>query len=332
MSREEQILFGVFGIIVASYLILDLGFFHKKAGVVKTKSAFIETFLWVIVSLIFGTIIGWYVGERESYEFFTAYVTEYALSVDNIFVILLILRYFKVNEAYYHHILFWGILGAIVFRAIFIFIGAYFIHKFHFILYIFGAFLLFTGIKMLFVKDVDDEAEDFNPEDQFVLRLAKKYLHFVSGDHGDRFWFRDASGRLVFTTLFMCLILIETTDLIFAVDSIPAVFGVSNDEFVVYTSNMFAVMGLRSMFFVLSSVIDKFYLLKKGLAIVLAFIGSKMLLDIWHIKIDEKLSLFIILMLLGGSIILSILIPQTKEEETLGGSIQGTTNAEKVDN
>lgn len=315
MSPQEKILFSVFGFIITIYLILDLGFFHKKAGVVKTKSAFLETFIWVFVSILFGVLIKFYVGTTQSYEFFTAYVTEYALSIDNIFVILLILRYFKVNEAYYHHILFWGILGAIVFRAIFIFVGAYFIHKFHFILYIFGAFLLFTGIKMLFVKDVDDETKEFNPEDSYVLRVAKKYLHFSSEDHGDHFWIRDSSGRLVFTTLFMCLILVETTDLIFAVDSIPAVFGVSNNEFVVYTSNMFAVMGLRSMFFVLSSIIDKFYLLKKGLAIVLAFIGSKMLLDIFDIKIDEKLSLLVILSTLAFSILLSIYIPQEQNEK-----------------
>jgi tellurite resistance protein TerC len=315
MSPEEKVLFGVFGAIVAGYLVLDLGFFHKKAGVVKTQSAFIETFIWVIVSIAFGFLIRFYVGTPQSYEFFTAYITEYALSVDNIFVILLILRYFRVNEAYYHHILFFGILGAIVFRAIFIFLGAFVIHKFHFILYIFGAFLLFTGIKMLFVKDVDDETQEFNPEDSFVLRIAKKYLRFTSEDRGDHFWVRDDSGKLVFTTLFMCLILIETTDLIFAVDSIPAVFGVSDNEFVVYTSNMFAVMGLRSMFFVLSSIIDKFYLLKKGLAIVLAFIGSKMLMDIFYIKVDEKLSLIVIVSTLAFSVILSILIPQTSNEK-----------------
>lgn len=315
MSPEEKVLFGVFGAIVAGYLVLDLGFFHKKAGVVKTQSAFIETFIWVIVSIAFGFLIRFYVGTPQSYEFFTAYITEYALSVDNIFVILLILRYFRVNEAYYHHVLFFGILGAIVFRAIFIFLGAFVIHKFHFILYIFGAFLLFTGIKMLFVKDVDDETQEFNPEDSFVLRIAKKYLRFTSEDRGDHFWVRDGSGKLVFTTLFMCLILIETTDLIFAVDSIPAVFGVSDNEFVVYTSNMFAVMGLRSMFFVLSSIIDKFYLLKKGLAIVLAFIGSKMLMDIFQIKVDEKLSLIVIVSTLAFSVILSILIPQTSNEK-----------------
>jgi tellurite resistance protein TerC len=315
MSPEEKVLFGVFGAIVAGYLVLDLGFFHKKAGVVKTQSAFIETFIWVIVSIAFGFLIRFYVGTPQSYEFFTAYITEYALSVDNIFVILLILRYFRVNEAYYHHILFFGILGAIVFRAIFIFLGAFVIHKFHFILYIFGAFLLFTGIKMLFVKDVDDETQEFNPEDSFVLRIAKKYLRFTSEDRGVHFWVRDDSGKLVFTTLFMCLILIETTDLIFAVDSIPAVFGVSDNEFVVYTSNMFAVMGLRSMFFVLSSIIDKFYLLKKGLAIVLAFIGSKMLMDIFYIKVDEKLSLIVIVSTLAFSVILSILIPQTSNEK-----------------
>lgn len=315
MTFEESILFGVFGTIISVYLILDLGFFHKKAGVVRTRSAFLETFIWVFISILFGFAIKFYVGSTQSYEFFTAYITEYALSVDNIFVILLILRYFKVNEAYYHHILFWGILGAIVFRGIFIFLGAYIIHKFHFILYIFGAFLLFTGIKMLFIKDVDDETKEFNPEDTFVLRLAKKYLHFSTEDHGDHFWVRDSNGKLVFTTLFMCLILIETTDLIFAVDSIPAVFGVSNNEFVVYTSNMFAVMGLRSMFFVLSSIIDKFYLLKKGLAIVLAFIGSKMLLDIFDIKVSEQLSLLVIVSTLAFSILLSIYVPQDKKNE-----------------
>jgi len=320
---SEQWLFGLFGIIMVLYLIVDLGFRNKEAHKVSTSSASIETLFWVAVAGIFAGLIYYYVdltttpehkGAYKSIEFVTAYLTEYALSVDNIFVILLILRYFHIKEMYYHKVLFWGILGAVVFRAIFIFLGAMVIHKFHFILYGFGLFLLFTGVKMLLDKDNSDDNDDFDPNSNFVVKIARKFLRFTATDYGDKFFVKE-NGKVVFTTLFLSVLMIESTDLIFAVDSIPAVFGVSTDEFVIYTSNMFAVMGLRSMFFMLSGIIDKFYLLPKGLALVLSFIGIKMLIDYWHIEIPDLYSLLFIVLSLGGSVALSIYFPQ-KEKET----------------
>ncbi len=311
-NPAEDLLFMVFGVIITAFLFLDLFVFHKKAAKVTTGKALIETTIWITISLVFGGLIYFYVDADKSFEFASAYLTEYALSMDNIFVILLILRYFRINEAHYHGVLFWGVFGAIVFRAIFIFLGAALIHEFHWILYFFGAFLLYTGGKMLISKEDDDH--DFDPSNNWFLKTIKKYFHFTSVNHGDKFFVIE-NGRRVFTTLFMALMLIESTDLIFAVDSIPAVFGISDDEFVVYTSNMFAVMGLRSMFFLLSGVIDKFYLLPKGLALVLVFIGGKMLADYWHIHLAEWMSLLIIVALLGGSVLLSILIPKKEEAE-----------------
>src|SRR5688572_8540053 len=207
-------------------------------------------------------------GRRGAVEYFSAYLTEYALSVDNIFVILLILKYFKVDETYYHKVLFWGILGAIVFRAIFIFVGAYFIHRFHWILYIFGVFLIYSGIKIYF----EDGDEKIEPEKNPILKLCRKYLPITAGDQGGKFFFRE-NGKFAFTPLFLVIILIETTDVIFAIDSIPAAFAITQNEFLIYTSNIFAVMGLRAMFFLLAGIIDRFYLLQKGLSIILFFIG-----------------------------------------------------------
>ncbi|MEQ9305689.1 MAG: TerC/Alx family metal homeostasis membrane protein, partial [Marinoscillum sp.] len=249
------------------------------------------------------------------------YVTEKALSVDNIFVILLILRYFNVKEEYYHNILFWGILGAIVFRAVFIFVGAFLIAQFHWILYIFGAFLIYSGIKIF-----GEEGEpDLEPEKNPLLNWAKKILPFTTQPAEGRFWLKE-NGKRVFTSLFLVIILIESTDLIFAVDSIPAAFAISQNEFVIYTSNIFAVMGLRAMFFLLANVLDKFYLLQKGLSIVLVFIGVKMMLEMEiiqqglgyvfgtdHVHIPIFVSFGVIMLLLIGSIVLSLIFPRKPE-------------------
>ncbi|MEM6829211.1 MAG: TerC/Alx family metal homeostasis membrane protein, partial [Bacteroidota bacterium] len=259
-GHNEGILFGVFGVVIVLFLVLDLGIFHKKHHKVSQKEALQQSIFWVVISIVYGVIIYFFgEGSKASFEFFSAYVTEKALSVDNIFVILLILRYFKVKEEYYHKILFWGILGAIVFRAVFIFVGALLISEFHWILYIFGVFLVYSGIK-LFSDDGDMEIE---PEKNPMLRVAKKIFPMTTKDEGGKFWLRE-NGKLLFTPLFLVIILIESTDLIFAVDSIPAAFAITQDEFVIYTSNIFAVMGLRAMFFLLANVLDKFYLLQKG--------------------------------------------------------------------
>jgi tellurite resistance protein TerC len=317
-SERETILFGIFAIIIILFLVLDLGLFHKQAHKITTKSALYQSIFWVFISTLFGLFIYLYdeggpggtSGAEAAIQYFSAYLTEYALSVDNIFVILLILKYFRVNEDYYHKILFWGILGAIVFRAIFIFVGALLIHEFNWILYIFGVFLIYSGIRIYF----EDGDEKIEPEKNPILKLCRRYLPVSANDHGGKFVTRE-NGKFLFTPLFLVIILIETTDLIFAVDSIPAAFAITTNEFLIYTSNIFAVMGLRAMFFLLAGIIDKFYLLQKGLSIILFFIGAKMLLEIWHIDISVYLSFTVIIATLTLSIVFSVLIPRKKEQE-----------------
>jgi tellurite resistance protein TerC len=309
-SERETILFGIFSVIIILFLVLDLGLFHKQAHKISTKSALYQSIFWVFVSTCFGYFIYAYdeTAAQGAVEYFSAYLTEYALSVDNIFVILLILKYFRVNEDYYHKILFWGILGAIVFRAIFIFAAGFLIHKFTWILYVFGVFLIYSGIRIYF----EDGDEKIEPEKNPILRFCRAYLPMTKHDHEGSFVVREG-GKLVFTPLFLVIVLIETTDLIFAVDSIPAAFAITQNEFLIYTSNIFAVMGLRAMFFLLAGIIDKFYLLQKGLSIILFFIGAKMLLEIWHIEVNVYLSFAVIIATLTLSIIFSVVIPRKEK-------------------
>lgn len=306
-SQEETILFGVFSAVIFVFLLIDLGVFNKSAHKITTKSALYQSIFWVMVSTVFGYLVYLYdPGKGDAMvEYFSAYLTEYALSVDNIFVILLILKYFSVKEEYYHKILFWGILGAVFFRGIFIFVGAYFIAKWHFILYIFGVFLLYSGIKIYF----EDSDEKIDPEKNPILKLCRKYLPITNDEMGGKFVAK-VNGKWMFTPLFLIIVLIETTDLIFAVDSIPAAFAITQNEFLIYTSNIFAVLGLRAMFFLLSGIIDKFYLLQKGLSIILFFIGAKMLLEIVHYEIPPQLSFAVIIVTLTFSIVLSVIVPQ----------------------
>ncbi len=315
-SERETILFGVFGLIIIVFLVLDLGLFHKKAHKITTKSALYQSMFWVFISTLFGFFIYMYddSGAEGAVEYFSAYLTEYALSVDNIFVILLLLKYFQVKEEYYHKTLFWGILGAIVFRGIFIFVGALLIHKFHWILYGFGVLLLYSGVRIYF----EDGGEQIEPEKNPILKLCKKYLPMTDKEHGDNFLIKE-NGKWLFTPLFLVIILIETTDLLFAVDSIPAAFAITQNEFLIYTSNIFAVMGLRAMFFLLAGIIDKFYLLQKGLSIILFFIGAKMLAEIlegeYPVFVEKYvqnpyLSFAIIITILTASIIFSVIVPR----------------------
>lgn len=309
-GNNELLLFSIFGVIILLFLAVDLGLVHKKATKISQRDALIQTIFWVFVSIVFGGLIYFFGGgSKDALEFFSAYVTEKALSVDNIFVILLILRYFNVKEEYYHDILFWGILGAIVFRAVFIFLGALLIGEFHWILYIFGAFLVYSGIKIF--KD-DDEME-IEPEKNPLIKLVRKVLPVSEEGRGGKFIFFE-KGKLWFTPLFIVIVLIESTDLIFAVDSIPAVFAISQNEFVIYTSNIFAIMGLRAMFFLLANVLDKFYLLQKGLSFVLIFIGAKMLAELIDLHIPIFLSFGFIIGVLALSIVLSLLFPRKPEK------------------
>ncbi len=317
-STAETVLFGVFAFVIVLFLLIDLGILNKTAHKITTKSALYQSIFWVLVSTAFGYAVYLFDDSADGgtdalLEYFSAYLTEYALSVDNIFVILLILKYFTVKEEYYHKVLFWGILGAVVFRGIFIFVGAYLIAQFHWILYVFGVFLIYSGIKIYF----EDSDEKIDPEKNPIMRFCRAYLPISADDHGGKFAFRQ-NGKLFFTPLFLVIVLIETTDLIFAVDSIPAAFAITQNEFLVYTSNIFAVLGLRAMFFLLAGIIDKFYLLQKGLSIILFFIGAKMLLDIIHFEIPVMMSFLVIILTLTLAIVFSILIPKkVKTEETL---------------
>ncbi len=312
-SQAETILFGVFAVVIIVFLLVDLGIFNKKAHKISTRSALYQSIFWVLVSTAFGYLVYRFddSGSDAALEYFSAYLTEYALSVDNIFVILLILKYFTVKEEYFHNILFWGILGAVVFRGLFIFVGALLIAEFHWLLYAFGVFLIYSGIKIYF----EDSDEKIDPEKNPVLKLCRRYLPMTRDDEGGKFVI--TKPRLMFTPLFLVIVLIETTDLIFAVDSIPAAFAITQNEFLIYTSNIFAVLGLRAMFFLLAGIIDKFYLLQKGLSIILFFIGAKMLLEIFDMHVPIALSFSVILVTLTLSIVFSVIIPKKKKAEDL---------------
>ncbi len=313
-NEKETILFAIFAVIILLFLVLDLGIFNKRAHKTSTKSALYQSIFWGSISTLFGFFIYKYYesGATGAVEYFSAYLTEYALSVDNIFVILLILKYFQVKEEYYHKTLFWGILGAIVFRGIFIFVGGLLIAKFHWLLYGFGVLLIYSGIRIYF-EDGDQKIE---PEKNLIMRFCRKYLPITQDEHGGRFVVREG-GKLMFTPLFLVIVLIETTDLIFAVDSIPAAFAITQNPFLVYTSNIFAVMGLRAMFFLLAGIIDKFYLLQKGLSIILFFIGAKMLLEIFDVHVGVYTSFSVIIATLTLSIILSVVVPRKQEKQEI---------------
>jgi tellurite resistance protein TerC len=307
---------------VLIFLALDLGVFHRKAHVVKFKEALAWTSLWFSLAMLFALGLRFMRGREDSLEFVTGYLIELSLSMDNVFVIALIFAYFRVPPQYQHRVLFWGILGALIMRGVMIWAGAALIERFQWMLYVFGIFLLFTGIKMLFVSD-----DGVHPEKNPVVRLARKLFPIANDFHGQHFTVRTAAG-LALTPLALVLILVETTDLIFALDSIPAIFAVTTDAFVVFTSNVFAILGLRSLYFVLAGAIGLFRYLKYGLSIVLVFIGVKMLIDphqppgvppehFWQYKIPITLSLVVVVGIIVGSILLSLAI--ARRERKYGG-------------
>ena len=295
----------LFAVIVVGFLIADLGFFNKKSHKIAFKPALYQSLFWIGISLAFGVLIFFFIGKETAVEFFSAYITEKMLSVDNLFVILLIFNYFNLEEKYHHKALFWGIIGAIIFRAIFIGVGAYVISQFYWVLYVFGGVLLYTGIKLL--KNKKEEHVDFKHNK--VIKFAHKIFPFTDTHHGGKFFVRE-NGKFYFTSLFMIVLLVEATDIIFAVDSIPAVFSISQNMFVVFTSNIFAIMGLRALFFLIENILHKFHHLQKGLAFILLFIGLKMLSGIFGVHISSVVSLGIILFALVSSIVLSILFPK----------------------
>jgi tellurite resistance protein TerC len=293
-----------FNIFVLLMLALDLGVFHRKAHVVSFREAIAWTAAWVTLAILFNIGVWYYAGPQKALEFTTGYVIEYSLSVDNIFVFAMLFSYFAVPPLYQHRVLFWGILGALVMRALMIVAGTVLITKFAWIIYVFGAFLILTGIKMIVKRE-----EEIHPERNPVVKWFKRLMP-VTGDYrGDKFFVRENGIRMA-TPLFVVLLLVEISDVIFAVDSIPAIFAVTKDPFIVYTSNVFAILGLRSLYFALAGVLDKFHYLKIGLGVVLTFVGVKMLLGHTAYKIDTLLSLGVIVAVLATSIIVSLLRPK----------------------
>ncbi len=297
---EINIWFWVFfNLFVLIMLALDLGVFHRKLHVVSVKEAMTWSGIWIFLALCFNGFIYYLFGETKALEFFTGYVIEKALSVDNIFVFVLVFSFFGIPSVYQHKVLFWGIIGALIMRVIFIFAGVALLEKFHWTIYIFGAFLIFTGIRMLLDKD-----KKIEPEKNPVIKLFRKLIPTTSELHDDKFFIRKEGKRFA-TPLFAVLIMIEVTDLIFAVDSIPAILAVTQDHFIVYTSNVFAILGLRSLYFALANIIDRFKYLAVGLAIILIFVGLKMaLIDVYKVPIHY--SLLVIFLILSLSIIISL--------------------------
>jgi tellurite resistance protein TerC len=290
-----------FSLFILLMLGLDLGLFNRKAHTIKYREATIWSIVWISLASIFAAIVFWYQGSQRGLEFVTGYLIELSLSVDNLFVFLLIFSYFKVPSRYQHRVLFWGVMGALVMRLTMIFVGAALIRRFEWIIYIFGAFLVYTGIRMFRQEDTD-----IQPEENFVVRLVTRYIPLTHTYEGEHFFTR-VDGKLTGTLLLLVLVIVEVTDLVFAVDSIPAIFAITTNTFIVYTSNVFAILGLRSMYFLLAGVVEKFHYLKMGLAIVLTFIGSKMLIVSAGVHIPIWFSLVFVAVVLLSSVVASLI-------------------------
>jgi tellurite resistance protein TerC len=293
----------VFNLFILAMLALDLGVFHRKTHEVKIKEALIWSIVWIGLALLFNLGVYFWYGPQPALEFLTGYLIEKSLSIDNVFVFVLIFSYFRVPALYQHKVLFWGILGALILRAIFIALGVVLVQKFHFVIYVFGAFLILTGIKMALQKD-----KEIHPEKNPLLRLFRRFMP-VTDDYAEAKFFVKNLGRTSATPLFVTLLIIETTDLVFAVDSIPAILAVTLDPFIVYTSNVFAILGLRALYFALSGIMQLFHHLHYGLSVILVFVGLKMLfVDLY--KIPIHISLAVIAAILLVSVIASLVFPK----------------------
>jgi tellurite resistance protein TerC len=310
----------IFIAVILVFLALDLGVFNKENHVIKTKEASIWTAIWVTVALSFSVVIYWLFANgmvdnptgltpnNAVLKYITGYLIELSLSVDNVFVIAVIFASFKIPPIYQHRVLFWGILGAIVFRAIMIFFGVALITRFEWIIYVFGVFLLYTAFKML-----QGEEEEFNPKKSFVFRQIKKIYPITGSIHGDNFFVK-RMGIKAATPLFVALIVIELTDILFALDSIPAILAITADPFIVFSSNILAIMGLRSMYFLISRMLEKFRYINYSLVVILAFVGIKMLIS-HYVHLAEWVSLTVISVALIGGVIASLSIPEKTEED-----------------
>jgi len=313
MVFENEILWAVFGAVVLVMMALDLGVFHKKAHVVSVREALVWTAIWVAIGLAFALAIRVYVdpeyladpnavaGHRPSLEYLTCYLTEYALSIDNIFVFLVIFSYFAVPAESQHRVLFWGILGAMGMRAAFLWVGIGAIERFHWMIWVLGGLLILTGAKLFFQK----EDSELDPSKNIVLRLARRVLPVTEDFHGSDFFVR-IDGRRHATPLFMALLVVETTDVLFALDSVPAALGISQNMFVVYTSNIFAILGLRSLFFAVGGLLKYLHYLRVGLALILVFVGVKMLLP-EHLKLPTGVALCVVVVILASAVVASLI-------------------------
>ena len=307
IMTEDQLAYRVFGIVLMGALVLDLGLLSVKSTVVTMRKALIQTIFWVALAMAFFVFLFIQKGSKTGLEYLSGYLMEWSLSIDNIFVFVLIINAFKVKEKYYGRVLMVGILMAIVFRVLFITVGVAAVERFHQLLYVFGAFLIYTGIRMFFSK----EEEEVKPEENKVYRFLKRFLPIVPHDGEGRFIIRP-NGFPRYTILFVVVVVLSTIDLVFALDSIPAVMGISQDRLVIYTSNIFAVLGLRSLFFLLKGAVNQFAYLQHGIAVVLIFIGVKMLgeyyINQWMSNtLQVLLSLGVILLCIGSSILISVI-------------------------
>lgn len=303
---HQILMWAIFGVLVLVLLALDLGVFHKKEHTIRIREALIWSAVWVGISLLFNLAIYFWQGSIPAMEFFTGYLLEKSLSVDNLFVFLLIFSYFKVDSIHQHKILFWGIIGALIMRAIFIAAGITLITKFHWVIYIFGALLVVTGIKMALEKD-----KEIHPEKNPILKIFRKFFPVTHELHGGKFFVK-IEGKRFFTPLFVVLLVVETTDVVFAVDSVPAVLAITLDPFIVYTSNVFAILGLRALYFALAGIMEIFHHLHYGLSAILVFVGAKMLLAN-HYKIPLWIALGTIAAILVVSIVASVIWPEKKK-------------------
>ena len=300
MALQTLLVWGGFILFVLAMLAIDLGIFHRESHAVSIKEAGIWTVVWISLATCFGIGLWLFDSSDRALAFAAGYVIEYSLSMDNIFVFVLIFTYFAVPAVYQHRVLFWGIMGALIMRGVMIAAGAALIKQFHWIIYIFGAFLVFTGIRMAF-----HDNDEIHPEQNPLIRLFRRLMPVTKDYEGEHFFVRHG-GKLMATPLFLVLLMVESTDLIFAVDSIPAIFAVTTDPFIVFTSNVFAILGLRSLYFILAGAVDKFHYLKLGLSAVLTYVGIKMLASEWY-KIPTAISLLIIVSILGIAVVASLI-------------------------
>jgi tellurite resistance protein TerC len=292
---------------VVAMLVLDLGVFHRHSRETTLREAGIWTAVWCSLALIFNGLIWAWRGSEHAVNFLTGYLIEWSLSMDNVFVFAVIFSFFKVPRKYQYRVLFWGIMGAIVMRLAFVLLGSALIVRFHWIIYVLGAFLVYTGIKLVF----HDESVD--PEHSWVLRTARKMFNVSKEHHGEHFFVRE-EGKFCVTPLFLVLLVVETTDVAFAVDSVPAIFSITSDPFIVFTSNIFAILGLRALYFLLAGVMDMFRYLRYGLSAILIFVGVKMLIESWY-KIPPWASLLVVIGLLAVSIIASLVAARRDPQE-----------------